>query len=39
MLESATAIAERGLTVPLFPSMSDAQVEQVGAALRRALAL
>lgn len=38
-LESATAIAERGLTVPLFPSMSDAQVEQVGAALRRALAL
>jgi dTDP-4-amino-4,6-dideoxygalactose transaminase len=36
-LEQARAIAERGVSLPLFPSMSDAQVELVIAALRRAL--
>lgn len=36
-LERARDIAERGLALPLFPSMSEVQVEQVIAALASAL--
>ena len=36
-LEHARGVADRGLSIPLFPSMSDAQLERVIAAVRSAL--